>query len=141
MKQKILITIIGTQKYDDQDDKVELTTVGSIEEIDDHYLIKYKEEQEPPQRAINVSIKVAKDNSNVEVIRSGDVSSCLIVEKSKRNLCHYGTLYGDVLMGIYGKTIEFNKDDESGNLELEYDIDINGALTSINRLTMNFHNN
>lgn len=141
MKQKILITLIGTQKYDDQDDKVELTTVGSIEELDNYYQIKYKEEQEPPQRPINVSIKIAKDNSNVEVMRSGDVSSCLIIEKSKRNLCQYGTLYGDVLMGIYGKTIEFNKNDESGNLELEYDIDINGALTSINRLTMNFHNN
>lgn len=141
MKREVLLTITGTQKYDDNDDNIELTTVGTIEELENHYLIKYKEEPEPPMRAISVSVKVAKDNNSVEVIRSGDVSSCLIVEKSKRNLCNYGTMYGDVLMGIYGKKIEFSIDNNLGNLELEYDIDINGALSSINTLSMKIQNN
>lgn len=138
---KILLEIKGIQRVDNQRDKMELTTVGTIEETADTYIINYTEEQEPPTAPINVCVKINKDETAVEMTRSGAFNSCLIIEKSKRNLCHYGTEFGDILMGISGHTIEGECDDGKGKFIFTYDIDMNGALVSRNEVRINFRNN
>ncbi len=138
---KVLLNVIGTQRIDMQKDKMELTTVASLEEADDCYIVNYKEEQEPPLNPITVCVKIHKDESRVEMTRSGDYESCLIIEKSRRNMCRYGTEYGDILMGISGHSIETEFDGESGEFVFGYDIDINGALASKNEVRMSFRKN
>ena len=138
---KVLLNVIGTQRIDMQKDKMELTTVAYLEESNNCYIINYKEEQEPPLNPINVCVKIHKDESRVEMTRSGDYESCLIIEKSRRNMCRYGTEYGDILMGISGHSIETEFDGESGEFVFGYDIDINGALASKNEVRMSFRKN
>lgn len=138
---KILLEIKGTQRIDNQQDKIELTTVGTLEETADAYIIKYTEEQEPPKAPLNVCIKIDKNEKSVEMTRSGAFNSCLIIEKSKRNLCHYGTEYGDILMGISGHTIEGEYIKEKGKFIFSYDIDMNGALVSRNEVRISFRKN
>ena len=44
MAKKALIKITGKQIYGpDHDDSIELTTIGTLEETDDTYIIRYKE--------------------------------------------------------------------------------------------------
>ena len=132
MKKEALITITGKQNYGDDNDKIEMTTVGTIEETDDCYIIRYNEEQDPPQRPIRATLHISKDEQKVEMLKAGAYGSLLIIERSKRNLCNYGTQYGDMLMGIYGRTIENNYGEEEGTFLFGYDIDINGAVSSRN---------
>ena len=138
MKKEALITITGKQNYGDDNDKIEMTTVGTIEETDDCYIIRYNEEQDPPQRPIRATLHISKDEQKVEILKAGAYGSLLIIERSKRNLCNYGTQYGDMLMGIYGRTIENNYGEEEGTFLFGYDIDINGAVSSRNEVTINF---
>lgn len=138
MKKEALITITGKQNYGDDNDKIEMTTVGTIEETDDCYIIRYNEEQDPPQRPIRATLHIFKDEQKVEMLKAGAYGSLLIIERSKRNLCNYGTQYGDMLMGIYGRTIENNYGEEEGTFLFGYDIDINGAVSSRNEVTINF---
>lgn len=138
---KILLKVIGTQRIDMQKDKMELTTVASLEEDNKCYIVSYKEEQEPPLNPIDVCVKIHKDECRVEMTRSGDYESCLIIEKSRRHMCRYGTEYGDILMGISGHSIETEFDGESGEFTFGYDIDINGALASKNEVKMSFRKN
>lgn len=138
---EILLEIVGTQRIDNQSDKMELTTVGILEEQNDAYVIRYSEEQEPPTKPIRVCVKIDKNEKSVEMTRSGAFNSCLIIEKSKRNLCRYGTEFGDILMGISGHTIEHEYADEKGHFLFSYDIDINGALASRNEVKMTFRKN
>lgn len=138
MKKEALITITGKQNYGDDNDKIEMTTVGTIEETDDCYIIRYNEEQDPPQRPIRATLHISKDEQKVEMLKAGAYGSLLIIERSKRNLCNYGTQYGDMLMGIYGRTIENNYGEEEGTFLFGYDIDINGAVFSRNEVTINF---
>ena len=138
MKKEALITITGKQNYGDDNDKIEMTTVGTIEETDDCYIIRYNEEQDPPQRPIRATLHISKDEQKVEMLKAGAYGSLLIIERSKRNLCNYGTHYGDMLMGIYGRTIENNYGEEEGTFLFGYDIDINGAVSSRNEVTINF---
>lgn len=137
----ILLEIIGTQRIDNQRDKLEMTTVGTMEETDSEYIIRYKEEQEPPAMPIDVCVTVNKNEKAVEMTRTGAASSCLTIESSKRNLCHYGTEYGDILMGISGHSIDVSAGEDKGYFHFAYDIDINGALASRNEVKMNYKNN
>lgn len=142
MAKKILITVIGSQKYGaGNDDSIELTTVGTIEETDEQYIIRYSEEQPPPAKPIKAKLSISKDEKKVEMMRSGAYSSCLIIERSKRNLCRYGTEYGDLLMGIYGRSIENNCCGEEGTFNFAYDIDVNGALSSQNEVVVKYKYN
>ena len=135
---KALITIIGHQKFDDDKDQVEMKTVGTFEHDDDNYIIRYNEELENSTMPIRARLNIAKDESKVEMIKSGPYSSCLIIEKSKRHLCNYGTEYGDMLMGIFGREVENAYNDNEGTFKFSYDIDINGAISSQNDVTIEF---
>ncbi|MBR3149086.1 MAG: DUF1934 domain-containing protein [Eubacterium sp.] len=136
MKKNALIKIVGRQKYGLDSDKIEMTTVGTIEETDDCYILRYNEEQEPPQKPLRTKLTISKDEQKVELMRTGDYSSLLVVERSKRNLCNYGTGYGDILMGIYGKNIDNCFENGKGTFSFGYDIDVNGALTSENEVKL-----
>ncbi len=138
---KILLKITGSQRIDNQKDKLELTTIGSFEEKKDAYIINYKEEQEPPEPPVSVSVKISKDEKSVVMTRSGANDSCLVIEKSRRNLCNYGTQFGDILMGISGHTVDSEYDGNKGKFLFTYDIDINGALASKNEVIMTFRKN
>lgn len=136
--EKVLIEVIGTQNIDNQFDKTELKTIGTFEELEEKYIIKYKEEQGEGEKPIDVSVVVLKDESVVEMTRDGEISSRLVIERSQRNLCHYGTAYGDILMGISGHSIEHEPNENGGKFSFGYDIDINGALASKNRVKLSY---
>ncbi len=138
---RVLLTITGIQQIDDQKDKMELTTVGTFSENDECYIIRYKEEQEPPEEPISAKIRIYKDLGRVEMFRTGDNNSCLVIEKSKRNLCHYGTAYGELVMGVFGKTIEAEQNGDEGTFNFGYDIDINGSLASKNQVILKIQEN
>jgi len=134
MKKEVLLTITGKQKLGGVSDKIELTTVGTLEETSDSYILRYNEEQEPPLSPLKAKLSIAKDEKRVEILRSGSYGSVLIIERSKRNLCNYTTPYGDVLMGIFGKNIENEYEGGEGTFAFGYDIDVNGELTSQNEV-------
>ena len=135
---KALITVIGHQKFDDDKDQVEMKTVGTVEYDDDNYIIRYNEELENSTAPLRAKLNIAKDESKVEMIKSGAYSSCLIIEKSKRHLCNYGTEYGDMLMGIFGREVENDFNENEGTFKFSYDIDINGAISSQNDVIIKF---
>lgn len=138
---RILLEIIGTQQIDSQKDKIELTTMGTLRDDGSAYIIRYTEEQAPPLSPVKVTVRIQKDESAVQLTRTGAYDSCLTVEKSKRNLCRYGTEFGDVLLGIYGREIEAKINDSKGSFFFGYDIDVNGALASRNTVNMTFSKN
>ncbi len=133
---RILLKIIGSQLVDGQSDQIELTTMGTMRDNGTTYVIRYTEEQEPPMAPVQVTVRIQKDESAVQITRTGGVESCLIVEKAKRNQCNYDTGFGNLLMGIYGRIIEMNIQEDNGSFTFGYDIDVNGAVTSKNTVNM-----
>ena len=138
---KILLKITGTQLVDRQKDRIELTTTGTIRDDGTAFVIRYTEQQEPPFAPVKVTVRIQKDESAVEMTRSGEYGSCLMIEIAKRNLCHYGTQAGNMLMGIYGREIEARIESGSGSFFFAYDIDFNGAVASKNTVDMVFTKN
>ena len=65
MTKKALIKIIGKQCLDNDNDRIELTTVGTLEETEDSYIFRYNEEQEPPHSPIKAKLSISKDENTL----------------------------------------------------------------------------
>ncbi|MGN0525662.1 DUF1934 family protein, partial [Eubacterium sp.] len=57
---KALITITGRQQYDDDKDQVEMKTIGTVEQDDENYIIRYNEELENSTMPIRARLNIAK---------------------------------------------------------------------------------
>ena len=138
MNRKALIKVVGKQNFGKDRDKIELTTVGTFEETKNCFILKYDEEPDEPADKVKTTLSVSKDEKTVQLLREGKNGSLLIIERSKRNLCNYSTDFGDILLGIYGKNIEYKCDENSGRFSFDYDIDINGAISSLNEVEVTY---
>ena len=72
--------------------------------------------------------------SLASMTRSGSAESHLVIEKNRRHHCHYGTEYGDMLLGISASRIINRLSEEGGVLYFKYTIDVNSAFISENEV-------
>ena len=132
MKQQAVIRIVSLQRTENGDNSSEMSVVGTFLCEDEKAIIEYIENNEetgPEETTITVS-----GNDTVSIIRNGQFSSEMMVEKGKRHLTFYRTPYGELTMGIYGTNVEFSKDDKGATLKLKYDLDFNNGFVSENTM-------
>ena len=61
----------------------------------------------------------------------------MVIEVGTRHNCAYSTPYGELMLGICGKTLVNEIDNDGGYLKLSYTIDINSSLMSENEIEIN----
>ena len=80
----------GVIREEDRD-HIELMTRGSFTKKNGSYYISYKETQTIGFEGCTTTIKIAEDGSRVALLRFGRANSQLLIERDRRNLCHYET--------------------------------------------------
>ena len=131
-KNPYMISIVGEQKVEGQDDSIEVITEGKYMMKNGHFLINYKEyDEDLPDKFLNNLVKV--ENETVTISRKGPLSSQLILEKGKRHQCMYQTIAGTLSIGVFTKTLNNNLNENGGSLEVIYTLDFNSDLVSENR--------
>ena len=131
-KNPYIISIVGEQKVEGQDDRIEVITEGKYMMKSGHFLINYKEyDEDLPDKFFNNLVKV--ENETVTISRKGPLSSQLILEKGKRHQCMYQTIAGTLSIGVFTKTLNNNLNENGGSLEVIYTLDFNSDLVSENR--------
>lgn len=131
-KNPYMISIVGEQKVEGQDDCIEVITEGKYMMKNGHFLINYKEyDEDLPDKFLNNLVKV--ENETVTISRKGPLSSQLILEKGKRHQCMYQTIAGTLSIGVFTKTLNNNLNENGGSLEVIYTLDFNSDLVSENR--------
>lgn len=133
MKKDVLITIKGIQKIEEEKDTTELFTHGKFYKKDNQYYITYTETETTGFDGSTTTLTV-QGNEKVTLVRSGAARSHLIMERGSRNVGHYGTLAGELAIGVYGKSIESHLTDEGGELFFAYSLDVNTSLVSENEV-------
>ncbi len=129
---KYIISIVGTQEIDGEKDKIEVMTTGDYMMKNGHRYIKYKEyDNEDPNICLDTVVKIEGDNK-VSIIRMGDRPSRLILENNVRHQCHYSTIMGDLMMGVYTSSIDNALTDSGGELKVKYQLDFFADLVSDN---------
>ena len=83
------------------------------------------------------TIKIAEDGSRVALLRFGRANSQLLIERERRNLCHYETEVGSLTLGVTGDGIDCNLTEKGGSAVFSYLLDADNArLVSRNTLEM-----
>ena len=145
MKEDFIIRIKSrTEQFDHmqpvrtgEDDRIEIMTYGSLVKKGDTYYITYKETQTIGFEGCTTTIKIAEDGSRVALLRFGRANSQLLIERERRNLCHYETEVGSLTLGVTGDGIDCNLTEKGGSAVFSYLLDADDArLVSRNTLEM-----
>ncbi len=129
---EFIIEIKGTQGIDEQSDCIELSTIGTLSEKDGKFLITYEESKTLENKAVKT--KVLTEDGKVIMLRSGGIDSRMVIEKGKRNTCFYAIPQGELVLGVFGESIENNLSSNGGRLSMSYTIDIENSLVSQNKV-------
>lgn len=133
---KYIISVTGVQEVDGEKDKIEVIVTGDYVIKNGHTYIKYKEyDTEDPTNVLDTVVKVEEDK--VSIIRMGERPSRLILQQGVRHQCHYNTVMGDLMMGVYTSAIENNLTEKGGDLTARYQLDFFADLVSDNEFHIN----
>ena len=132
MKKDAVIRIVSKQRTENGDNISEMSVVGTVTYDDDKNIIEYIENNEETG-AEDTAITVFS-NDTVSIVRNGQFSSEMTVEKNNRHLTFYRTPYGELTMGIYGNKVEWLRDDAGAVLKMRYSLDFNNGLISENTM-------
>lgn len=126
MKKNVSIKLISKQSDGEQSDKLELFTEGVFKFAKDNYEISYSETEATGFEGAVTKLSVI-DGSRITMTRSEPAQSNLIIEMGKKHHCHYGTPYGEFMVGVTAKDIESNMTEKGGTLGFRYVIDVNSG--------------
>ena len=118
---------------DEKEEFVELMTRGQFVQKGDSYYITYKETETTGYEGCTTTLKIAADGSRVAMLRfgkGGGAGTQLLIEKGRRNLCHYETGFG-----VTADEIDCQLTEKGGTARFAYLLDADSAeLVSRNRL-------
>ena len=134
MQKEVCVNIKSVQSCEGESDTTELFTYAKFSKLKSNssYRITYDESETTGFAGSKVALDFS-DNV-VKLTRTGSAASNLIIEKGKRHHCHYGTPFGEFMVGISTEEIENNVNDRGGDLYLKYSVDINSGLISENEM-------
>lgn len=130
---EVIINIKGTQILDDHEEVIEFTTLGKMGYKNGKCYLTYKENDSFGTEDISTIVKVESDKL-VTMQRTGAIDSRLTIENGKRHLCHYMTMQGEIIIGIFGETIKNELNENGGHLFMSYTIDVNYGMLSRNQV-------
>ena len=116
----------GNTKEEDRD-HIELMTRGNLVKKGESFYITYKETQTIGFEGCTTTIKIAEDGSRVALLRFGRANSQLLIERERRNLCHYETEVGSLTLGVTGDGIDCNLTEKGGSAVFSYLLDADDA--------------
>lgn len=131
----VMIKMKSVQTVDGEPTEVELITEGEFSFENGKYKVTYKDSEATGFEDSVTSVEV-EDERFASVSRIGNAPSNLVLEINKKHHCHYGTPYGDMMIGIFAHTIDNGFNDDGGHLYMKYTIDINSSYISDNEIIM-----
>ena len=134
MENNYLISITNKQCIEGKIEEISLTTTGSYTEKNGKRYIVYREYDQHNQVSQTSTLKIAENTVSLIRHNSDRYDTNLVLENGKRHLCQYGTPYGDITLGVFTTKLEDSLTDTGGDLMVEYLLDINTSLSSVNSI-------
>ncbi len=130
-KENYIIRIKSRIDQDGEPQVLELTTRGQYHVRNGNYYITYKETAEMGYDGCSVTVRVAADGSKVTMMRFGKMNTQLLIERGRRNVCHYETGYGSITLGVSADEIHCALNEKGGYVHFSYilDADTDGLVS------------
>ena len=114
--------------------ETEIITEGTLEATAEGFELRYVETDATGYDGANTLLKISENK--FELLRTGSVEGELIIELNKKNFCHYGTPYGELIVGVQAKYVRNNLSLFGGKAEAGYVMDMNSVLVGNYELTV-----
>lgn len=134
MTKEVLVSLVGNQSADGQEDNIEIVTVANYHKRNGKHYILYDEIPEEDGPIIKNTF--CFDDASFEMLKKGGVSAQLIFDPSESNTTYYSTPAGP--MNIETSTIEYNLKVEEDYIEvyIKYVLVINYVYSSENEILL-----
>lgn len=123
-----IIKIVGTQTVDDEKDVIELTTSGTLKQVENGWQLCYHESEATGMEGTVTTLDITP--GKLSLMRNGSHPSMLILEKNRRHHCNYQTPYGNIDLGTYTSQLDYDLDQNGGEVSFSYTLGFNGGVNS-----------
>lgn len=136
MEKAVVISIKGMQKYDNAaPDVIELVTEGRLTREGSSYTLSYQESELTGLEGTLTTIQV--DGEQVTLMRVGEFTSQMVFQEGRRHLSMYNTPYGAMAIGVNTRHLLAELDDQGGDIEIDYSIEVDHAMAGRNIFRIN----
>ncbi len=130
MKQKVMLSIVGRQAYDDQEpDVIELVTEGSLEFRDGGWDVSYVESDLTGLSGVTTTFRVEPDK--ITLSRTGRLRSTMVFQRGVAYDTLYQMEFGALMMRITAQQVIFDISPAGGFIDLVYDIEIENTQAGV----------
>ncbi len=130
MKQKVMLSIVGRQAYDDQEpDVIELVTEGSLEFRDGGWDVSYVESDLTGLSGVTTTFRVEPDK--ITLSRTGRLRSTTVFQRGVAYDTLYQMEFGALMMRITAQQVIFDISPAGGFIDLVYDIEIENTQAGV----------
>lgn len=131
MRENVIISIKAHQLYQEQEpDCMELVSAGTLEQTNDGYIISYQESELTGMEGTTTVLQV--EQGQVTLLRQGEVNSIMVFEEGRQHVSVYDTPAGALAISVNTRRLRSELNDQGGDIEIQYSIDIDSAVTGMN---------
>lgn len=136
MTKDVLITISGLQMIEgDESSPVEIVTTGTYYRKNDRQYILYDEVMEEFGGVTKNRVQIG--DGCMEIFKHGVSCVHMIFDPGRKTLTSYQTPYGSFLLGIGTRRLQIGQDENTMDIKIEYDLDVNDEHLAECTLRMN----
>ena len=130
MKIPVMLSVRGTQSYQDQDpDVLELVTEGVLENIAGGWQLTYAETELTGMQGVNTTFAVTGDTVTLE--RTGKLNSQMVFKEGVSHDSLYKMDFGALMLTVCATQVEANITEKGGTIDLRYHISVEQTAAGI----------
>ena len=131
MEKEVIISIKGMQKYENAEpDTIELVTGGRLERDGESFTLSYQESAVTGMDGTLTTFQIEPER--VTLLRVGEYTSQMVFQEGRRHMSMYNTPYGAMTIGVNTRHLLAELDDQGGEIEIDYAIEIDHAVAGEN---------
>ena len=134
METNAWITLSGRQMIDGESDNFELTTAGKYTMQGGKYYVSYEGSEITGYDKTTTTLKIKGDQVSMIRFAKGNVASQMVFETGKQYTGIYRTPHGSLNIDIYTNNMRVEIDENGGEVELDYFIQLNNTEPVRNNL-------
>lgn len=130
-----MLTILSTQKTDDDSDRSELNTTAEFRYQEGCTEIRYSELNETGETVGETLITVLSDRL-ITIRKTGFTEAVMILETGKAHPVRYQTMLGTMEMMLCTTEISVDLSPEGGSMKMQYMLDIGETYSAVNQIDL-----
>ena len=131
MKKNVKVSISGIQNNDNEE-TVEVVSVGEMLQRDDHICVSYEEAADNASgvdcQLVKSMLKVKPDQ--IEIIKKGAAQTHMVFIEDRDTISYYSTPFGELEVAIHTDRLERKERDNGFQILLEYALEITASHMS-----------